>query len=106
MLRTEHQGLLFALEIEEARAFDESLAVVAVDWSKCYQAYCRGLQYDGRSRPGRAKLALPVMFLGVRGCGDSWVDVDGALLGRKRNPFRATSWEVGPVKCLRTLRAF
>ena len=40
LLRTtrsaEHQGLLLALEIEEANAFSESLAGVAVDWSKCY----------------------------------------------------------------------
>ena len=36
MKSAEHQGLLLGLELEEARAFDESLAGVAVDWSKCY----------------------------------------------------------------------
>ena len=36
MLSAEHQGLLLALELEEAAAFDQALAGVAVDWSKCY----------------------------------------------------------------------
>ena len=36
MLGAEHQGLLLALELEEAAALDQALAGVAVDWSKCY----------------------------------------------------------------------
>ena len=36
MASAEHQGLLLGLELEEARAFDDSLAGVAVDWSKRY----------------------------------------------------------------------
>ena len=36
MFGAEHQGLLRALELEEASAYDEALAGVAVDWSKCY----------------------------------------------------------------------
>ena len=36
MLSAEHQGLLLGMELGEARAFDEALAGVAVDWSKCY----------------------------------------------------------------------
>ena len=36
MFSAEHQGLLLALEIEEAKTFEDSLARVAVDWSKCY----------------------------------------------------------------------
>ena len=39
----EHQGLYLGLELEEARAFEDSLAGVAVDWSKCYDHL--GLQY-------------------------------------------------------------
>ena len=35
-LGAEHQGLLLALELEEAAAFEEALAGVAVDWSKFY----------------------------------------------------------------------
>ena len=35
MRSAEHQGLLLALEIEEASAFSESLAGVAIDWSRC-----------------------------------------------------------------------
>ena len=39
----EHQGLYLGLELEEARAFDDNLAGVAVDWSKCagHPASCR-----------------------------------------------------------------
>ena len=36
MLGAEHQGLLLALELEEASSMEEALAGVAVDWSKCY----------------------------------------------------------------------
>ena len=39
----EHQGLYLGLELAEARAFEDSLAGVAVDWSKCYDFL--GLQY-------------------------------------------------------------
>ena len=43
MAGAEHQGLLLGMELEEARVFEDNLAGVAVDWSKCYDHL--GLDY-------------------------------------------------------------
>ena len=85
MAGAEHQGLLLGMELEEARAFEDNLAGVAVDWSKCYDHL--GLDYVqdtllAAGVSGWVSGPLLAMYRAPR-----HIKVDGAI-GAARTPVR------------------
>ena len=85
MASAEHQGLLLGLELEEARAFEDSLAGVAVDWSKCYDHLALHYVEDNLMAAG-----VPAWFSGPLLSmyrAPRHIKVDGAI-GVPRTPLR------------------